>query len=510
MNSKLLAAFAALIVFSPPALAQKSKDTLRYPMQENEPTFERYTSPGAYHYVWSNAVWDDLLAFDPTTGKFLPALAKSYSQPSDTVYEYELREDVKWHDGQPFTADDVVYTLSWLTDPKTQLRYKANWDWIASVEKLGPYKVRVTAKRPVPDGLMWMASGWAIYPKHLHEPLADKSAFGDKPVGTGPYKINKVEKVAGIVAENYKDFRPTSLKPKGSFGHIVSEPIHDTGTLVAALITGRADLVADLPPDQAADLVKSGKFEVSLAPKAVGYTFLTFPSSGWKNKKMLADPKVRLALAKAIDRKALVKLKYGEWAGNMQPVEGMCDKAQLGCGYTKLYPDYDPEGAKKLLAEAGYPEGFDVGIAAFQKYVPEAVAISGMFRSIGVKANVTPISITQRVSLLNQGRVEIGLFGWSGGASFEVSPQIVRHFLSNDYDDQPMNVEASKTLPIIDDAERRKAVGKVFDQITEKAYAFPMTPSPEIYTHTKEVKLLAPPDLIHPAQTVPVHKFGWK
>jgi hypothetical protein len=100
--------------------------------------------------------------------------------------------------------------------------------------------------------------------------------------------------------------------------------------------------------------------------------------------------------------------------------------------------------------------------------------------------------------------------GWSGGASFEVSPQIVRHFLSNDYDDQPMNVEASKTLPIIDDAQRRIAVGKVFDQITEKAYAFPMTPSPEIYTHTKEVRLLAAPEMMHPAQTFPVHEFGWK
>jgi peptide/nickel transport system substrate-binding protein len=496
-------------LFASPALAQKSKDTLRYPMQENEPTFERYTSPGAYHYVWSNSVWDDLLGFDSTTGKFLPALAKSYAQPSDTVYEYELREDVKWHDGQPFTADDVVYTLSWLTDPKTTLRYKANWDWIKSVEKLGPYKVRITAKQPVPDGLMWMASGWAIYPKHLHAPLADKSAFGDKPVGTGPYKINKVDKTTGIVAENYKDYRPTRLKPKGSFGHILSEPIHDSGTLVAALLTGKADLVADIPSDQAAELVKSGRFEVSLAPPAVGYTFLTFPSSGSKNKKVLADQRVRHAIAMAIDRDALVKVKYGAFAKGILPTEGMCDKSQLGCGYTKLYPAYDPDGARKLLAEAGYPDGFDVVISAFQKYVPEAVAISGMLRNIDIQANVMPISITQRVQLLNQGKVEIGLFGWSGGASFEVSPQIVRHFLSNDYDDAAMNTQAAKILPIMDDAERRKMAAKVFDQLNEKAYAFPMTPSRETSTHTKEVKLLAS-GAMHAAQTIPVHEFGWK
>ena len=492
-----------------PVLAQKSKDTLRYPIPEQEPTFDRYNSPGSFQYVWSNAVFDDLLAFDPKTDKFLPRLAKSFTQPSPTTYEYELRDDIKWHDGQPFTADDVVYTIQWITDPKTLIRYRDNFQWIDKVEKLGPYKVRITSKQPVPDGVMWMASGWQIYPKHAHEPLANKIDFGYKPVGTGPYKVNKIDKQTCILAEKYKGYKPTSMKPAGSFGHIVAEPITDSGTLVAALLTGKADIVANIPPDQAEDLVKSGKFDVTLAPPAVGYTFVTFPSTGWKNAKMLADPRVRLAIVKAIDRKALLKLKYGPLTDNTEVVEGLCHKAQLGCGYTKLVPDYDPAGAKKLLAEAGYPDGFDINIAAFQKYMPEATALSGMLRAVGIRASVTPHTITQRVSLIQQGKVEIGYHGWSGGAMFEVSAQIIRHFLSNDYADQDMNKAAADTISMMDDGARRAAVAKVFDRINENAYAFPMIPSRDTYIHTKDIKLLTPNDL-HGPEIASVNEFAWK
>ncbi len=507
---KVLAGSLAVLagLAAAPAFAQKSKDTFRYPIPEAEPTFDRYNSPGSFHYTWSQAVFDDLLGFDAKNIKFTPSLAKSWSQPSPTVYEYELRDDVKWHDGQPFTADDVVYTLSWLIDPKVSLRYKPNWAWIDKVEKLGPYKVRITSKHPVPDGLMWMASGWPIYPKHIHGPLADKVDFGYHPVGTGPYKIDKIEKATGIIAERYKDYKPSQLKPAGGFGRIVAEPIHDAGTLVAALLTGKADMASELSPDQEEELEKSGKFEAEIAPPALGYTFLTFPSTGWKDAKMLADPRVRLAVIKAIDRKQLVKLKYGNFKAS--PVEGLCDKAQLGCGWTKAVPDYDPAGAKKLLAEAGYPDGFDIVIATFQKYVPEATAVSGMLRAVGIRASIFPHTITQRVDLIRQGKVAIGYHGWSGGAMFDVSPQIVRHFVSHDYDDPEMNAAGVAAMPLMDDAQRRAATGKAFDTINEKAYAFPVIPSRDTYVHTKEVKLTAPPDVVHAAEIISVNEFSWK
>jgi peptide/nickel transport system substrate-binding protein len=274
-------------------------------------------------------------------------------------------------------------------------------------------------------------------------------------------------------------------------------------------LVGKADLAFDVPVDQAAELRNSGRFESSLAPAAVAYSFVGFPSAAWPNVKALSDPRVRLAIAKAIDRQALIDVQYGELGRSIKPSDGLCSKEQLGCGFTKLKPDYDPAGAKKLLAEAGYADGFDVTISTHPTSVVPATAVSGMLRAVGIRASVRPHQIVQRVQLINQGKVEIGFYGWSGGALFEASGQIVRHVGSKEYDDPALANMANATMGMMDDAERRKAVAKVFDYIHDNAYAFPMVPLRSIYTHTKEVKLDVS-DEIRESQLASVHEFSWK
>ncbi len=503
-----LALAAAALIFAAPAQAQKSKDTMRFPLIEVESILDGYLTSGWFHKVFRSA-YDGLIEFNPTTGKFVPGLAKSWSQPTLDTYEFELRDDVKWHDGQAFDADDVVYTIGWLIDPKTSFRYKAEWDWIKSVEKLGQYKVRITAKTPVPTGMATLASGTNIYPEHVHGRLDNKQDFGARPVGTGLYRILKMDKNAGVVAERNANYMPGSDKLPTAIGRVIAEPMPDPGTLVAALLTDKVDIAPNLSGDQAEDMQKSGKFDVTLSPPATGYTFVAFPSTGQVTNKALADPRVRTAIAKAIDRAALVKVTYAGFAKGVEPVEALCMKEQLGCGYTKLVPAYDPAGAKNLLAEAGYADGFDVVISTFPRYLQPATALSGMLRAVGIRATVSPHQIAQRVQMLKENKIEMSYYSWSGGNQFEVSANIGRHFLTKDYDDPVMNKMGEDTLPMMDDAERRKAVARVFDQVTGKSYAFAMLPNRFVYTHTKELRLDRP-DEVREMDILGIHEFVWK
>ena len=505
-----LAGFAAItFALAAPAWAQKAKDTLRYPIQEAQSTLDTYLSPGSFANLWEPSVYDNLLGFDPTKGQHVSALVKSWTQPNDRTYELELRDDVTWHDGQKFTADDVVYTLNYLIDPNVRLRLKPSWAWIKSVEKLSPTKVRVIAGEPVPDGLMWLSFGTPIYPKHVHEPLpGDKSAFGARPVGTGPYKIVKIDKNTGITAEKHTGFVPGPMTPAASIGRVVSEPMEDYGTQTASLLAGKADIIVDLPIHEAIALKDTGRFDVLLAPPRVGYIFLQFPNAAWAKSKPLAYVRVRKAIVMAIDRKVLAEVSYGPLASQLQPTEALCSKEQLGCGYTKMVPAFDPEGAKKLLAEAGYPDGFDVAITAYRDNVADATAISGMLRKIGVRMSVKPIHSSQRLKVVQSGEVEVGYFGWSGGNMFSVAPQIVRHFQIGEYQDPEMEKLVAPISTILNDTDRRKAAAKAFDYLSDTAYAFAMVPRREIFTVTPEVRINASNEL-RAAQISP-HLFAWK
>ena len=490
-----------------PASAQKSKDTLRLPVSDPDAGIDTYLLPGSFANVYGPSVYDMLLAFDPTKIQIIGHLASSYKQIDPLTYEFDLRTDVKWHDGQKFGADDVIYTFNYLIDPKVTLRYKAYWAWISSVEKLSPTKVRLKAKQPSVDGIMYLASRTPIYPEHVHGPAANKLDFGLRPVGTGPLRIVQVDQNTGIIGDKYKEYVPSAVKAASGIGRVVSVPIKDMGTLTASLLTGDADVAVDLPSDQAEALRQTGRFDVTLGPPSVGYTFIGFPSKAWENVKALGDVRVRNAIIKAIDVDAIQRLRYGSLSANMKPIEGLCSKEQLGCGFTKPVPAYDPAGARKLLAEAGYAEGFDVVISCFPTARSDATAVAGMLRAVGIRATVREHPTAQRVQLINQGKVEIGLYGWSGGGMFEVSGQLGRHIESHEYLDSELDMMAAATYAIMDDGERRAAVTKVFDRITDQAYAFVTGPFRPVFTHTKDVMLNVKSLR---AEQVNPHEFTWK
>jgi len=190
MNNHVKTALAlgAIVLFAAPVpvLAQKSQDTVRLAFLEATQSADPYTDPKPENNFLGNAIWDTLIDYDEAKHRYAPLLAKSWKRIDEKTYEFELRGDVKWHDGQAFTADDVVYTFGWITDPKsTNLRFRADWGFIDKAEKVAPGKIRITTKVPAPNALETIAYRLFVFPEHLHKPLTDKESFGTKPVGTG-------------------------------------------------------------------------------------------------------------------------------------------------------------------------------------------------------------------------------------------------------------------------------------------------------------------------------------
>jgi ABC-type transport system substrate-binding protein len=358
-----LVAVAALAV--QPAEAQKSKNTLRTALASPIKGVTYYLDPKPDTAMEQGAVYDGLVWYNGETKKIEPLLAKSWKRIDAKTIEFVLRDDVKWHDGQAFDADDVVYTYNWLTDKKTRMRFKRNWAWVAKTEKLGSHKVRITAKKPTPFDMVRHATLTAIMPEHVHGPLPKKIAFGKKPVGTGMFRVTQVDSNKGIIMELNPSFKHGGPgKPVTNINRIHFAFMPDIGTQVAQFLAGNLDAMRNAPLDQAMSMAKQPGVELDLGA-SISYQYVAIDAKGRSGNKPLLDLRVRKAIMMAINKDAIVKLAAGPFP--IARPEAMCWRIQAGCDYSVAQPTYDPAAAKRLLAEAGYGNGRCAGDQRFRR-----------------------------------------------------------------------------------------------------------------------------------------------
>jgi peptide/nickel transport system substrate-binding protein len=193
----------------------------------------------------------------------------------------------------------------------------------------------------------------------------------------------------------------------------------------------------------------------------------------------------------AIDRKDI--LAYLTNGRDIRTPEAMCWRFQAGCDFTKLPYPFDPAGAKKLLAEAGYPDGFDLEITTFtaESIKGTAQIVANQLNSIGVRTTVQPAEIGAYRKKQADGKIQVIVAAWPGGGNPDV--QGTMEFIyavpdSRDYSgDKEMIANAFKTLSIMDPDARKAAGRKVFDRSTEMAYFTPVGPSPALVVHTTDL-----------------------
>lgn len=480
----------AALLAATPATAQKAKDTLRHLQDLPVATVDNYYDPRPEVQFLSEAAFDNLIVFDFKKNDFAPSLAKSWKMVNDTTYEFELRDDIKWSDGQSFTADDVVYTMNWWVDPKVKLRLKANWAFIARAEKIGPYKVRMITKEPTPNALAQLTAQSTLFPQHVHAKLDNFELFGTKPVGTGPYRITQVDKNRGVVGELRPDYpHASNVKRKPTIGRFEVRGVGDTGTQVAEFLTGNIDLIRNVSVDQAEDIKKDPRFGATgTDPIAISYFLLDM--KGRSGNKALTDVRVRQAINHAIDTGPIIELLSGKIMKLKRP-EAFCAKQQRGCGYSVAQPKHDPALAKKLMAEAGYPNGFDLEIVARPGPGENiAKAMTGQLRAVGIRASANIVSFAAYRKIQEDGKQQALVSGWGGGNVPDVSSSLAFLFEpgSRDYHgNQAWFDLAQAASKEMDDTKRRDIVRRLSDDVTQQGYMTMAASSPIVWAHSKDI-----------------------
>ena len=310
-----------------------------------------------------------------------PSLAESWSVSKDgLVYEFVLRKGARFHNGDPVTAEDVKFSFERYrgTASKT-LRER-----VAAVETPDPSRVRFRLKRPWPDFLTFYASatgaGW-IVPKKYVEKVGDEG-FKKAPVGAGPYKFVSFTPGVELVFEAYDQY----WRKIPSVKRLVFRVIPDESTRLAALKRGEVDIVYSVRGELAEELQRTAG--LTLKPAVIQAPFWLYFPEQWDPKSPWHDRRVRLAASLAIDRPTInqaLTLGHSKLTGSIIP-------STFEFFWQPPAPAYSAARAKQLLAEAGYPNGFDAGdYFCDAAYANLGEAVANNLQAAGIRVKLRPL-----------------------------------------------------------------------------------------------------------------------
>ncbi len=424
----LLVGLAALIAVAGltavPAVSQtpKSGGILNLMLREDLPQGFSIHETGTISTVWPGMpCLNNLVLFDPLKKNegletIIGELAEKWSwQDNYRNLVFFLRKDVKWHDGQPFTSKDVKYTFDMLReapDTPAKLRINPRKDWYANVQNIeapDPHTVIFHLKRPQPSLLLMLASGYSpVYAAHV--PPAN---YRTGCVGTGPFKLKEWRKGEFVEYVKNPDYFVKGRPYLDGLRYVV---IKERGTRTAAIQTGQLDV--SFPGEHSKTIAEQLK-------KAVPQLVITPVSQNVNDniimnvkKPPFDNPKVRLAVSYAIDRRALIQAvhqgaavvgaslapkPYGAW--------GLLEKDLLTLpGYGK--PEEMKERARKLLAEAGFgpsnPLKVEMATRAVAIYLDMASFVINELKQVGIEATLKQIETAQWHPMATRGDYQIG------------------------------------------------------------------------------------------------------
>src|SRR6195952_2736565 len=506
---------AATTVFSLVfAMSPASSQTLRYANQGDlkslDPCTLKETTTIAHHAH----VYEGLVTRDKDL-KTVPALAESWETPEPTRWRFHLRKDVKFHNGDPFTADDVLFSADRVRAKGSNFTSVIPSD--AKFVKIDDHTVDVVLTSPNPI-LTSQWDGWYIMDKKWceeHNAVAPTPASATTPSyaslnenGTGPFTIESHQPGVKTVFKAYANWW---RKPEHNLKEIIFTPIGSDATRVAALLSGEVDVIEPVPIQDIGRVDSSPNAQVLKGPElrtiflGMDQTRDELLYSNIKGKNPFKDVRVREAFFKAID---IELIKTRVMRGLSTPSALMVAPQLFALSKDFTRPKFDPDGAKKLLTEAGYADGFEVTMdCPNDRYVNDAAicqAVVGMLARVGVKINLLAQPKAQYFAkILKPGNYQTSFYmlGWTPGTldSHNVlydimgcrdDPKSARGEANlGGYCNKKMDEVADKVLQEPDTTKRDLLIKEAFE-IAAKDYAYiPLHQQALAWGVSKKVKL---------------------
>jgi len=402
--------------------------TLRWASQGDPQTADPYSQNEGLTNMFSQSIHDTLVMRDNAL-KLVPGLATSWTQVNPTTWRFALRRGVKFHDGSPFTADGVVFSFERAQHPNSQLRQYANA--VGKPRKVDDYTVEFTQDKPNPITLEHattiyiMSKTWAERHK-VERPLdfkAKEETYASRNAnGTGAWiLVSREPGVKTVLKRNPDWWGIKEGRAPGNVTEVVYTQVSADATRTAALLGGQIDFVLDPPPQDLARL-ESNKDTKVVRGQENRVVFFGFDQhrdellySNVKGRNPFKDVRVRQAVYHAIDIEAI---RTRTMRGSALPTGGITPSILGSHPDAEKRLPYDPQRARRLLAEAGYPNGFEVTLdCPNNRYVNDeeiCIAVAAMLTKVGIATKVTAMPRATYFPKLEKYDTSFFMLGWGG------------------------------------------------------------------------------------------------
>ena len=424
---------------------------------------EAFNTPYMVMYMVHDAVVKPL-----PSGLNTPSLAESWTESKDHLtYTFNLRKNAKFHDGSPVTAEDVKFSFDRYKGAAAKL-FK---DKVKDVQAVSASQVRFVLKEAWPDfmtfyGTTASGAGWVV-PKKYVEKVGD-DGFKKAPIGAGPYKVVSFKPGIEIVMEAFDGY----WRKAPSVKRLVMRSITDESTRAAALKSGEVDIAYLLTGPTAEEIKRTPGLQLK-APLLAGAFWIELPDQ-WDPKSPWHDKRVRQAATHAIDRQAINQaetLGFSRLTGNFVP-RIFQDALHVDA------PGFDPPRAKRLLADAGYPNGFDAGdFYPYPPYTSMGEAIVSQLQSVGIRTRVRTMERATYFTAIQEKKLHgmlVVITAAFGNAATRLEPYVTKNGLYT-YGTNPeiddLFVRQTKEL---DPKKREQLVHQIQKIVTEQVLNIPL------------------------------------